>query len=285
MDTPCLFVSDIHGSIEQYRTLFRVVAEVRPAAIFMGGDLLPSGLRHRSGTAGDFVNQFLAPGFQGLRDRLGADYPRVFMILGNDDGRFEEAAVLDAAASGIWEYCHNRSLDFHGYTVYGYAYVPPTPFQLKDWERYDVSRYVDPGCISPEEGIRSIPITAYEQKYTTIAKDLAELAENADLTRAVFLFHTPPYKTNLDRAALDDVVIDYAPADVYVGSVAVRDFITERQPLLTLHGHVHESARITGFWQDRIGRTVCLSAAHDGHRLAVVHFDPGHLDLVDRKLY
>jgi len=42
---------------------------------------------------------------------------------------------------------------------------------------------------------------------------------------------------------------------------------------VTLHGHVHESARLTGAWQDRIGRTVCLSAAHDGPELALVRFD------------
>ncbi|MBN2225928.1 MAG: metallophosphoesterase [candidate division Zixibacteria bacterium] len=285
MKLPCLFVTDIHGNIEQYHKLFRLIEDTRPSAVFLGGDLLPSGIRQLTPARGDFVNQFLAPGLQRIRDNLGDAYPRIFMILGNDDGRYEEHAVFEAAARGIWDYCHSRVLTFHGYSVYGYAYVPPTPFQLKDWERYDVSRYVDPGCVSPEEGTRSIPVTPYEQKYTTIARDLTELTEDADLTRAVFLFHTPPYKTNLDRAALDEVVVDYAPADVYVGSVAVREFIAERQPLLTLHGHVHESPRITGSWQDRIGRTVCFSAAHDGKRLAVVHFDPARLDRATRELY
>jgi Icc-related predicted phosphoesterase len=46
-----------------------------------------------------------------------------------------------------------------------------------------------------------------------------------------------------------------------------------RTPWLGLHGHVHESARITGAWMDHIGRTVLLSAAHDGPELAVVRFD------------
>jgi len=35
-----------------------------------------------------------------------------------------------------------------------------------------------------------------------------------------------------------------------VGSIAVRRFIEERQPLLTLHGHIHESARLTGDWRE-----------------------------------
>jgi hypothetical protein len=40
-----------------------------------------------------------------------------------------------------------------------------------------------------------------------------------------------------------------------------------------LHGHVHESARLTGEWRDQLGRTHCLSAAHDGGELALVRFD------------
>ena len=67
--------------------------------------------------------------------------------------------------------------------------------------------------------------------------------------------------------------MDHAPLDVHVGSIAIRRFIEARQPLATLHGHVHESARLTGAWQERIGRTVCLSAAHDGPELALVRFD------------
>jgi Icc-related predicted phosphoesterase len=67
--------------------------------------------------------------------------------------------------------------------------------------------------------------------------------------------------------------VDHAPLDVHVGSIAIRRFIEARQPRATLHGHVHESARLTGAWQERIGRTVCLSAAHDGPELALVRFD------------
>jgi Icc-related predicted phosphoesterase len=160
-----------------------------------------------------------------------------------------------------------------GVPVYGYACVPPTPFALKDWERYDVSRFVDPGSVSPEEGFRSVPVPEGEAKWGTIADDLEALVGSDDVSGAVFLFHAPPYRTSLDRAALDGRAVDHAPLDVHVGSIAVRRFIEGRQPLATLHGHVHESARLTGAWRDRIGRTVCLSAAHDGPELALVRFD------------
>ncbi|MCP4676766.1 MAG: hypothetical protein GY854_14880 [Deltaproteobacteria bacterium] len=279
--TRCFFVSDIHGSVDRYNKLFTAIGDERPDAVFLGGDLLPSGLLRASPLDGmheDFVGRFLASRLEKLKLALGADYPRVFVIPGNDDPRFEESAMLDAAARGVWEYIHDRRVTLDNFTVYGYACVPPSPFMLKDWERYDVSRYVDPGCVSPEEGARSIPISESEARYSTIQKDLEQLTGDDDLENAVFLFHTPPYKTKLDRAALDGKMIDHVPLDVHVGSIAVQRFIEERRPLLTLHGHIHESAGITGEWRDRIGRTHLFSAAHDGPELALVRFsleEPG----------
>ena len=283
----CLFASDLHGHADRWEKLFRAIEETRPAAVFLGGDLLPSAFALApSATPGheEFVAGFLAGGFADLRDRLGEQYPKIFLILGNDDGRFEEAAFLEAAAQGLWIYIHDRSVPFGDHRVYGYAYVPPTPFRLKDWERYDVSRYVDPGCVSPEEGWRSVPVAANESRYSTIREDLGVLAGDDSLERALFLFHTPPYRTNLDRAALDGKVIDHAHVDVHVGSIAVKRFIEVRQPLLTLHGHIHESARLMGSWRDRIGRTHMFTAAHDGPELALVRFALDDLDSAEREL-
>ena len=64
----------------------------------------------------------------------------------------------------------------------------------------------------------------------------------------------------------------------------VRRFIEERQPWVTLHGHVHESARLSGSWRQAIGRTRCFSAAHDGPELAVVCFDPADPQRAGRRL-
>jgi Icc-related predicted phosphoesterase len=247
-----------------------------PAAVFLGGDLLPSGLMglvsvdpaHQ-----DFVNDYLARGFERLRTRLGDRYPEVFLILGNDDGRFEEAAFLDIAATGLWTYAHSRRCRLAQYDVYGYAYVPPTPFMLKDWERYDVSRFVPPGCVSPEDGQRSMALPANEIRYSTIQKDLEALTGERRLDKAIFLFHGPPFETSLDRVANDGKMIDHVPLDLHVGSIAVRRFIEKHQPLLTLHGHIHESVRLTGSWRDRIGRTHAFGAAHDGTELSLVVFD------------
>jgi Icc-related predicted phosphoesterase len=274
--TRCLFCSDLHGRRDRYAKLFRAIESQRPAGVFLGGDLLPGLVASVQGSAGgdeDFIEDFLVARFEGLRGRLGEDYPRIFVILGNDDYRAFEPALEEIEGRGLWSYAHDRRLEFEGFDVYGYSFIPPSPYLLKDWERYDVSRFVDPACVSPEEGRRSVAIDPLEAKLSTIQKDLDRLTADADLSRAVLLFHTPPYQTKLDRAALDGKMVDHVPLDVHVGSIAVRRFIETRQPRLTLHGHVHESARLTGSWQDRIGRTLMLGAAHDGPELALVRFE------------
>jgi Icc-related predicted phosphoesterase len=283
----CLFATDLHGRIDRYRKLFGRLAEQPPDALFLGGDLLPTHLdprRLQEMGIEDFVDDFLRAKFRGLRDALGAAYPRVFLILGNDDPRFEEDAIVAAGGDGLWEYAHGRRLALGAHPVIGYACVPPTPFQLKDWERYDVSRHVDPGCVSPEEGRRTVAVDEHETRYGTILEDLRLLTEGVDLSGAIMLFHSPPYQTKLDRAALDGKSVDGVPQDLHIGSIAVRRFIQERQPRITLHGHVHESARLTGEWRDRIGRTELFSAAHDGPELALVGFDPERPEDAEREI-
>jgi Icc-related predicted phosphoesterase len=287
-DAPsCFFASDLHGHLDRYEKLFQAVMKESPAAVFLGGDLFPSHLLALSNSLQafpDFTGDFLTPRFAELKEAMGSRYPRVFLILGNDDARAEEPAILAGTGPGLWEYVQNRRSMLSEFPVFGYAYVPPTPFRLKDWERYDVSRFVDPGCIAPEEGAHSVPVSDSELRNPTIKADLEHLAGQEDLSRAIFLFHSPPYQTNLDRAALDGQMVDYVPLDLNVGSIAVRRFIETYQPLVTLHGHVHESARITGSWKDKIGRTHTYSAAHDGPELALVRFRLDDLEASTREL-
>jgi uncharacterized protein len=283
--TRCLFATDLHGSAERYRKLLATIRDERPDALFLGGDLLPSGmLVAGTGSQGDFVPSFLVPELSTLRADLGTAYPRIFLILGNDDARAAEVEILAGQELGLYEYVHNRRVAVDRFAVYGYACVPPTPFLLKDWERYDVSRYVEPGCVSPEEGVRTAPTTASEVRFGTIAKDLAAMVGDADLAGAVLLCHAPPHDTALDRAALDGTMVDHVQVDVHVGSIALRRLIEASQPLLSLHGHIHESARLTGAWRDRIGATILFSAAHDGRELCLVRFSLEDLEAAQREL-
>ncbi len=284
--TTCFFSTDLHGHIDRFEKLFACIRAQSPAAVFLGGDLLPHGSSFLDSRAipTDFITGYMEPGFTKLQEQLGDAYPSVFLILGNDDPRCEEAQLAVAEAPKLWHYIHCRKIQFGQFTVYGYSCVPPTPFLLKDWERYDVSRYVGPGCLTPEEGFRSTMIADHEVRWGTIRNDLDALAGGDHLDRAIFLMHSPPYGTDLDRAALDGQTIEHVPLDVHVGSIAIARFIEERQPRLTLHGHVHESVRLTGSWKIRIGGTVCINGAHDGPELALVGFDPEAPDLATRQL-
>jgi Icc-related predicted phosphoesterase len=283
----CAYVSDLHGARQRYNSLTEAIRQRTPDVLFIGGDLLhpvQSALGGNGHEADLTEIEQVVGYFMKLQSDMKSQYPRVFLILGNDDTKTPEAAVREAESRGLWTYAHNRKSEFRGYTVYGYSYINPSPYLWKDWEKYDVSRFVDPGCVSPEEGYRSADIAADEIRYSTISEDLEKLAGEDDLAYSVLLFHAPPYQTNLDRASLDGKTIDHVPLDVNVGSIAVQRFIESRQPLLTLHGHVHESARLTGSWRDRIGRTHMFSAAHDGSELAIVWFNLTDLENATREL-
>lgn len=283
----CFFVSDLHGSPDRYAKLFDRITEEKPDAVFMGGDLLPSGLFAFTSGADipdDFVEDYLFKHLINLKKKLSKNYPRIFIILGNDDGRAVEPEFAAADDLGIIEYIHNKKVKFGPFSVFGYAYVPPTPFMLKDWEKYDVSMFVDPGCIPPDEGSFSVEIDKKALKYQTIQKDLDKLTEGEDLSNSIFLFHSPPYKTKLDRANLDGKFYEYVPLDVHVGSIAIERFINTTQPLISMHGHVHESTSITGEWKDNIGKTLAMNAAHNGPELSLIRFDPDDLKDCRREL-
>jgi uncharacterized protein len=270
MNRLIFFVSDLHGRKTRYDKLFKTIRERKPGVVLFGGDLLP---HPRVSEYNDFLIEYLGVELKVLQQDLGKDYPTIGLILGNDDARMFEPSALEGERQGIWRYLHMRSLSIPPYTITGYCYVPPTPFLLKDWERYDVSRYVDPGCIPPTEGKRTVNINPDEAEYSTIQNDIATLTENADLSHTLLLFHSPPYNSFLDRAALDGMKVEHVPLDVHVGSIAIQRFIEEKQPYVTLHGHIHESSRLTGQWMQQFNNTLSFSAAWDGEELALISFE------------
>jgi hypothetical protein len=78
-----------------------------------------------------------------------------------------------------------------------------------------------------------------------------------DPHNAVFNIHVPPYKSNLDEAPeLDENLRPKMAGQALkpVGSTALRKSIETVQPLLGLHGHIHE-----GRGASRIGKTLCIN--------------------------
>jgi uncharacterized protein len=80
---------------------------------------------------------------------------------------------------------------------------------------------------------------------------------------AIFNIHVPPYNSRLDIAPLlgQDLKVKTAAGAVItapVGSTSVRAAIEEVQPLLTLHGHIHESGGSV-----KIGRTTAINVGSE----------------------
>ena len=108
--------------------------------------------------------------------------------------------------------------------------------------------------MTPWELPRDIP----DDKLEKILFDLAEKLTKPE--KSIFNIHAPPYGTNIDYAPLLDEEMRpvLKPGGGYemvnVGSHAVRKVIEEYQPILSLHGHIHESR---GF--HKLGRTLALN--------------------------
>ena len=94
------------------------------------------------------------------------------------------------------------------------------------------------------------------------AKIGAMISQVRDMKRCIFNLHVPPYGTIIDTAyemknqgdEVVPVMRDGRPQEIPVGSTSVRNAIETHQPLLGLHGHIHESRGVF-----KLGRTLCLN--------------------------
>lgn len=96
-----------------------------------------------------------------------------------------------------------------------------------------------------------------EDQFVSRFKEL--IPQVADMSRCIFNVHVPPHGTALDSCPKLDgnmqVVYEMGmPAQMHAGSTTLHDIIKEHQPLLGLHGHIHE-----GRAKINIGKTVCIN--------------------------
>ncbi len=93
-----------------------------------------------------------------------------------------------------------------------------------------------------------------------IASHIDEMVSRvSNVENAVFNIHPPPYGTKLDPAPkltedLEVVTSTGKTVMEHVGSVAALEALQRHQPLLSLHGHIHESAGLM-----RVGRTTAVN--------------------------
>lgn len=163
-------------------------------------------------------------------ERLKGTGRRLFMAPGNDDF-FEIDRALEG--SDVVEFAENRCLQFdenHQMITTGYA--NPTP--------WDTEREL------PENELR--------------ARIDAMAAKVSDPHNLIAVLHPPPFDSTLDSAPKIDAELNVefnhgvGVVTAPVGSTAVRGFIEDAQPILSLHGHVHEGGGST-----YIGRTLAIN--------------------------
>lgn len=156
----------------------------------------------------------------------------LYWMLGNDDPQ----SWADYLRNCSWgTYAEDNAVKIDDHEMISWGYANPTPWQTAREQ-------------SEEELLESL-----EKKISTI--------EN--LEKAIFNIHAPPFESGLDEAPLlnDDWVPQNEGGQVKmvpVGSKSVRQVIDKYQPLLGLHGHIHESQ---GF--RKLGRTLVINPGSD----------------------
>jgi uncharacterized protein len=160
--------------------------------------------------------------------------PRVRCIItpGNDDP-VEADEIL--AASGRVEFPSFQVCELGPFKMASFATVPQTPWN-----------------------------TEREGSEDEIAKRIDEILEPLPRdTKLIMNFHSPPYGSTLDDApeldaSLKPVIRGGRPSIVPVGSHAIRAAIKKYQPVIGLHGHIHESRGV-----QKIGQTLCINPGSD----------------------
>jgi len=143
-------------------------------------------------------------------ERLAGTAYKVYMAPGNDD-HFEVDQVIEDSSAIV--NCNNNVM-VGDHEMITFAWTNPTP-----WD-------------TPRE--------KPDEELEPMLEDLVAKVKNK--SNAIFNFHAPPYGYALDLAPeLTKDLVQAADRKVHVGSLAVARMIEKYQPLLGLHGHIHES--------------------------------------------
>jgi len=253
-----LYTSDLHGEIRLYQELLALATSSSAEIIALGGDLLPSlppTKRYEDMVPNQkaFINQFLSSFFKKVITTTSVK--QIFLIPGNWDIGYpylfkeplEEIVDLDQRSYRLK----------NEYELIGYPFVPPTPFRPKDYEKMDDPEATWPPQKNPSyirssnqtDQLISIDPYLYLRGRETIREDLNRLPRPLYHKRAIYIMHSPPFGTRLD----------FIQGGKSAGSRSIKIFIEENQPLLTLHGHIHESPELSGAYFDRIGETLSIN--------------------------
>jgi Icc-related predicted phosphoesterase len=273
-----LYTSDLHGEIYLYEELLSLAISSCSEVMAIGGDLLPSlpaTKRYEDMVPNQktFIAQFLSTFLKRVLET--SSIQQIFLIAGNWDLEYPD--VFREPTERIVDLNRRSYRLKNGYELIGYPFVPPTPFRPKDFEKMDDREAPWPPQKNPsytrssDPSDRLIPVDPYLylRGRETIEEDLDRLSKPRQQKRTVYIMHSPPYGTRLD-------LIEGGKS---VGSRSIKTFIERNQPGLTLHGHIHESPRLSGTYMDRIGETLSINpgqfvgTGRDVSRLHAVTFE------------
>ena len=169
-------------------------------------------------------------------ERIGKSGVQFYMMPGNDDdwGVDEMIARSNYVVNPVGKIVQ---LNEH-HEMISFDYANPTPWHTpREWSEEDYYERVKAGA----SGLKNV-------------------------RNALFMIHVPPYDSGLDTAPELDKTMrpKVTMGDVLripVGSTGVRKVIQELQPLVTVHGHVHEAGG-----QSKIGRTTCFNAGSEANQ-------------------
>lgn len=266
-----LFASDLHVSVSHLPSLLGVASIKGADCIIIGGDLVPrerrgGSLREKIDGQRAYLQQELIPGIEGFRKNHS--HVEIFLDMGNDDF----AANRDLLEDRSGELFHLLHMAKHPLTesvdVIGYMCVPPTPFHLKDWEKPDsrdvpvISEFFEISGLFTAHGtqFRDLDLSSED----TIERDM-EILSTVVERPFVFVSHSPPHGTDLDL--IGDGVS-------HVGSRSIRQFIerwsAEGSLIASFHGHIHESADVSGKNCWMAGDTPCYNPGQPGGELRYI---------------
>jgi len=258
-----IYTADLHGNEEFYRRLLIKAEEKNVDGVVIGGDLCPKGGIQAQKI---FLEKFMLPLFKNFKQKNKNN--EICVIMGNDDFRINLEILEKAEKNKILQSIHKKSIKLNkNLNIAGYSFVNPTPFRLKDWEKLNFEDDKAPQQLFLEE------IRSTEKENGTIEKDLKKLKELSKPKKTIYVVHAPPFNTNLDLIT----------TGTHVGSKAVRNFIEKEQPLITLHGHIHESPKMSSSWKDKIGSTICINvgSSYPEDKLNCVIIDVDDLDNIE----
>lgn len=261
-----LYTSDLHGEETHYARLLTAAKAVQPDVVVLGGDLLPDDPVLVPENLGRGQPDWVRNRFrESMADLRSTCRPKaIAVIFGNHDWLSSVAAMEELAGDGLVSILNVESpLVVEGLAFLGYSSSPPTPWFVKDFERLDMPGDPPPllgGARWDPRFSKAIPhgSPVLFDKGKSIEEELGDLTPPSQPW--VFVAHCPPFNTRLDMSRKGESW----------GSKAILAAIQKHQPLLSLHGHVHESPRVSGECSDKIGSTIAINPGQSRSTLQYV---------------